>query len=162
VVAVPAPSNYDNSGMMIRVDPDSLYRYATVDMPNNADVIVGHLKNIVDTWNGLQLGWAGTTADEVQDFSKQWTQAVDQLFGTQADPTSGALPKIAIAVNLAAVNYGEAEDVIIKMFTSLVAGLIVGDVQGLGPNAPHSINSPPTRTPNPLNGPITESSPPPA
>jgi uncharacterized protein YukE len=162
VVAVPAPSNYDDSGMMIRVDPDSLYRYATVDMPNQADVIGSHLNNIVDTWNGLQLGWAGTTAQEVQDFSNQWIQAIQQLFGTEADPATGALPKIAMAVNLAAVNYGEAEDVIIRMFTSLLSGLIVGDMQGLGPNAPHSINPPPTRTPNPLYGPITESSPPPS
>jgi hypothetical protein len=162
VIAVPAPSNYDDSGMMIRVDPDSLYRYAAVDMPNHADVIVGHLTNIVDTWTGLQLGWAGTTADEAQDFSNRWIHAVEQLFGTEADPTSGALPKIAMAVNLAAVNYGEAEDVIIRMFTSLVAGLIIGDVQGLGPQAPHSIDPPPTRTPDPQSGPITESAPAPA
>jgi uncharacterized protein YukE len=154
-----APSNYDDSGMMIRVDPDSLYRYATVDISNRAEALANSIENIVQVWNDLKLGWAGDTASEVQDFFDQWNHAVDRLFGTKDDAGSGALPRIADGVDLASVNYGEAEDVVIKNFASLVVGLDIGFVQGLAPHVPHSIQPPPTRNPDPTEGPITESTP---
>jgi hypothetical protein len=165
VVAVTAPSNYDDSGMLIAVDPNTLYQLATVDMVNQADVIGDAISNIVQIWNDLKVGWMGDTATEAQDFVDRWTNAVDQLFGTKDDASSGALPKIADGVDLASVNYGEAEDVVVKMFTSLIASLDLGFVQGAVGHLPHSVTPPPTRTPpDPKDGPIdpvTETAPPP-
>jgi hypothetical protein len=145
---VPAPSNYNDAGMQIRVDPDTLYGYATVDLPHHADVLVSSLNRIHDIWEGLALGWVGTSAAEAQDFSQRWNHAIEQLFGRHDDPKSGALPKIANAVGYASINYGEAEDVAVKMFQSLLDAL----------NAPPGTPTPPLR--NQGEGPVTEQSPP--
>ena len=150
VIIVPAPSNYDDSGMLIRVDPDTLFGYATVDMVNEADVIANAISSIVEIWNGLKLGWVGTTAAEAQDFSNRWNHAVQLLFGTEKDPASGVLPKIAQAVAIASINYGEAEDTVMEMFKTLTDGL----------NAPPGTPGPPTRGQD--QGPVTENAPRPA
>ena len=142
---VQLPSNYDDGRLLIRVDPDSLFHYATVDVVNDAKVIADAVSAISQTWTNLQVGWAGTTAREAQDFSNQWNHAVDRLFGTKKDPASGALPKIAEAVAIAAMNYGQAEDAVTKTFRGF------GDQ-----NAPHSA-PPPTRNHN--QGPVTENAP---
>jgi uncharacterized protein YukE len=145
---VPTPSNYNDAGMQIRVDPDALYGYATVDMKNQAEVLVGSLNRIRDIWQGLALGWVGTSAAEAHDFSDRWNHAIEQLFGTNDDLNSGALPKIATAVAIASINYGEAEDVVVKMFQSLLDAL----------NASPGTPTPPVRHQD--EGPVTEQSPP--
>ena len=150
MVIMPAPSNYDSAGLFIRVDPNTLYSYATGDMVNEAKAVAGAIDSIVNIWNNLQLGWAGASAAEAQDFSKRWVQAVQQLFGTGDQPDSGAFPKLANAVATASVNYGEAEDTVQKMFQSLTDGL----------NAPPGTPGPPTRGQN--QPPITENAPPPS
>lgn len=156
-----APSNYDDSGMMIRVDPDTLFRYATVDIANHASVIVDALNNIAQVWEDLKVGWVGKTAEEAQHFNQRWNQALEQLFGTKDDASTGALSKIATGVALASVNYGEAEDVVVKMFVNMITSQLVGMVQGLPPSQPHSIGPAPTRQPDTTLGPITENAPPP-
>ncbi len=145
-----APGNYDDTSMTIRVDPDSMYRLATVDMANHAQTISDAIHGIVQTWNGLKLGWAGTTASEVQDFNSKWTQAVSWLFGTKSHPKSGALPKIADGVDLASINYGVAEDTVVKNFFNLSNSVDIGALAGLSQPQPGS----PAR--NQGQGPVTE------
>ena len=67
---------------------------------------------------------------------------------SEDDPESGAFPKIARAVGYAAINFGETEDVVAKMFASLSEGLA----------APPGTPQPPTRDEH--DGPVTESTPP--
>jgi hypothetical protein len=148
VVIVGPPGNYDDAGILLRVDPDTLYSYATVDMTQESQVIVDAINNIVGIWNNLKLSWAGTTAEEAQDFSNRWNSAVEALFGTQDKPEDGAFPRLADAVDYASINYGVAEDAIVRMFQSLTNGLN---------SPPHG--TPPTRDQN--QGPITENAPPP-
>jgi hypothetical protein len=59
---MPAPSNYDDAGMLIRVDPNTLYSDATRDMVNEAKAVADALDDIAGIWNNLKLGWAGATA----------------------------------------------------------------------------------------------------
>jgi len=143
------PSDYDDAGMLIQVDPNTLYSYATVDMVNEADLIAQSISSIVEIWNNLRLGWAGATADEAHDFNDRWVHAVEGLFGTKDHPEDGAFPQLASAVDAASINYGEAEDTVMKMFQSLTHDL----------NSPPSTPPPPTRDQN--QGPVTESAPPP-
>jgi uncharacterized protein YukE len=142
---VQMPSNYDDGGLLIRVDPDSVFRYATVDIMNEAKVMANAISTISQTWTNLQLGWVGTSAQEAQDFNNQWNQAIDRLFGTVKDPASGALPKIAEAVATAAVNYAEAEDAVTKTF------------RGFTDNQNPQSAPPPGRNQN--QGPVTENAP---
>jgi hypothetical protein len=143
-----APSNYDSTGLVIKVDPTTLWSYAQNDLPNNSEVVAIAVGNINTIWNNLALGWAGTTADEAQDFNNRWNTTISQLFGTQADPSSGALPKIADAVGMAALNYGETEDTVKRMFDTFSASL----------NSSSPTTPPPDRDDN--DGPITENTPP--
>jgi len=170
---VSAPSNYDDAGLLIRVNADRIFQSAATDIPNQAQVIANAINNIVQIWNGLKLGWVGTTASEAQQFNDQWTNAVKQLFGTDSDPSSGALPRIADGVALAAINYGEAEDAVTKMFNSLTVGLDLSGINaGMQSHMPPGtqplpVGPSPGRTPTPQSGdpvynPVSESAPPPS
>src|ERR1700730_2522552 len=145
---MPAPSNYNDYGILIRVDPTTLYHYADVDIPAQDALIANGVSNIDKTWEGLALGWVGSSATEAQNFNNRWNSAVTKLFGTPEDPSTGALQKIAHAVGLAAVNFGVTEDVVMHMFQSLVDGM------GAPPGQPGS----PSRNHN--DGPVTEVTPP--
>lgn len=144
---MPPPSNYDDPSLLIQVNPNSLWSYATVDMVNEGQAIADAITAIVGIWNSLRLGWAGATADAVQAFSAKWAAAVEALFGTQADPNSGAFAMIANAVAQAAGNYAEAEDSNQKMFLKLSNSI----------TSPSGTPPPPTRDQD--QGPITETAP---
>jgi len=144
---VQPPSNYDDAGLMINVNPDTIYHYAIVNLKNAATVVAGAINAIDGIWQNLQLGWAGETATEAQDFSNKWNTAIQLLFGTEADPQSGAFEQLATAVATAASNYAQAEYSNWQMFESLVNSL----------NAPPGTPPPPTRNEN--NPPVTETAP---
>jgi hypothetical protein len=120
---VPAPSNYDSGELLIDVDPDAIFRYASVDIPGMATAIAAHIHDIVSTWNSLKLGWLGNTSDEVQDFNTRWSAAITKLFGTDDKPEDGILSKVATAAGMGAINYGVAEDAVHQMFTSISNGI---------------------------------------
>jgi uncharacterized protein YukE len=120
-----APGNYNDGGMVISVNPDEMFRLATVDMLNHGQTVSDALNSIADIWNGLALGWVGDSASEAQDFNAKWSSAITALFGPPGDSPSnpsGALNQIANAVANAAVNYGEAEDANLKMFEQYGSG----------------------------------------
>jgi len=141
------PSNYDSTSLVIKVDPTALWSLSQSDLPNDADVVASAIGSIQTTWQGLALGWAGTTADEAQDFNTRWNAAIAALFGTQADPSSGVLSKIADAVGTASLNYAATESTVTTMFTSFSSSL----------NSSSGTQSPPARSNN--DGPITENTP---
>ena len=140
---MPKPANYNDAGLVINVDPTSLWQYGKTDLPAETTTIGDSLNRINDTWKGLKLGWAGTTADEAQDFSDRWNAMITQLFGTKASPESSVLYRIAVAVQTASLNYATTEDEVLKMFKDFDTAMhSSGGVQ------------PPTRDQN--QGPITE------
>jgi hypothetical protein len=142
---VPAPTNYNDASLNINVDPDALWMYGATDLPAQLKAIGDLVGRVHDIWNGLQLGWAGTTADEAQDFADRWNGAVTVLFGTQADPQSSVLYRIAVAVQTASLNYATTEEEVSKMFLDFYDALPGGG----------GTNQPPTRDQS--QGPITES-----
>jgi hypothetical protein len=113
------PANYDNRGLVIQVDPDTMYTDATSTMKAYGDSIADDISSINDTWNGLKLGWMGRTADEAQSFNDKWNAAVRSLFGTKDGPMAGVLNRIQAAVHYASVNYGVAEGVVVTMFNGM-------------------------------------------
>lgn len=141
---VPVPANYNNANLGINVDPNALWTYGATDLPARMKTIGDAVGRIHDIWNGLKLGWAGTTADEAQDFADRWNVAVTTLFGSKAAPESSVLYKIAVAVQTASLNYATTEEEVSKMFLDFYRALPGGG----------GTNQPPTRDQN--QGPITE------
>ena len=118
---MPAPDNYNSRDLVIDVDPGHMWSVATVVLPDGARLIINSLNQINGIWAGLQVGWAGVTADEAQDFGHRWNTTMTYLFGSADEEDSGLLPKIAKGLGLAAINYGEAEDSVQKMFKGFSA-----------------------------------------
>jgi hypothetical protein len=92
------------------------------------------------------------------------------VFGTHADPKSGALNKLDGVAILASINYGAAEDTVAKMFNGMTASLDMGAMEGamtadMPPGtAPLTVGQAPMRTPPAVPpgqtpDPITESAP---
>ena len=140
------PSNYDDTSLQILVDPDGMFARVS-DMQNEAQAVGDAITAIVGIWNDLKLAWVGSSASEAQQFNAAWTAAIQALFGTTADPDSGAFSKVAQAVAMASVNYGEAEDSNKQMFQGLTASL----------KAPPGSLPPPSRSES--QGPVTETAP---
>jgi len=113
-------SVYDTA--TLNVSPGQLY-YSGEMLTNAAIDVVDALNSINATLNGLQLGWAGTTAAEAKDFADQWTAAMIALFGNGKDPKQGTLNQMVTLVNTAAGNFGAAEQAITQMFTSMYDSL---------------------------------------
>jgi hypothetical protein len=114
---VPPPENYNSAALSIRVDPLTLWRYATVDLKDQGTVVAEAIGRIHNIWQGLELGWAGQTAVEAQDFGNRWVASITGLFGTEGDEDSGALVRLQKAVAQAAINYAVTEDTVWRMFT---------------------------------------------
>jgi hypothetical protein len=146
------PSNYDDGGIVMRIDPTTLYQYATSDIPNHAKEIAGHVSNIVNVMNNMtNTEWVGPSSSAAQDFNTKWAKAVNDLFGSNSDPSSGVLPKIGAAVAMAAANYGGAEDTITTNLKDFIAGL---NTPSGGPDA---VGTPPGR--GQTVGPVTQTAP---
>jgi hypothetical protein len=141
---MPTPDYYDDQSIQIRVDPDTMFQLASVAMPTYGGQVADSVNRIVAIWNGLKLGWVGNTAKEAQEFNDLWTTSITQLFGTSGDDGTGILSRLANGVALAAVNYGESEDVVTSMFNQMTTAL--QNAGGSDNSGPRSVNG----------GPITE------
>ncbi len=109
-------SVYDTA--TLNVSPGQLY-YSSEMLTGAATDVVDALNSINATLNGLQLGWAGTTAAEAKDFADEWTAAMVALFGNGKDTDQGTLNQMITLVATAAGNFGGAEQAITQMFTGM-------------------------------------------
>ena len=131
--------NYNVPQTRIFVDPPELYEIG-VKVNARGEDIVALIRNISNIWADLKLGWAGSTATEAEDFAARWTRTADAFFGKEGDTRSvgsvarlpvdgladivpGVLPKVVTAIQLAAANYGQSEDFVVKMFDEMAAAL---------------------------------------
>jgi len=117
--SVELPPWYDHENIVIRVDPLNMFREVTVALPADGGLIAESIGRIVKIWDGLKLGWVGTTADEVEAFNHEWSAAITKLFGTEVVPQTGVLSHIGVGVAQASANYAAAEDVITRMFNAM-------------------------------------------
>jgi len=152
--SVELPPYYDYpEHLVIRVDPLTMSFYADVALPAVDERIAESIGRIVKIWDGLKLGWVGTTADEVEAFNHEWSAAITKLFGSEVAPQTGVLSHIGVAAARASRNYAEAEDVITKMFEGMSDALTEPD-----PRAVHDGNGGGYHDPgrDVSDGPITE------
>jgi uncharacterized protein YukE len=117
-------TNYDNA--VIAVDPVALSAHAK-NLAAYAKDVADSVKRLTDEIFNLPLGWAGKTSDEVQDFAHRWNGLMTELFGTQKDPTSGALNAMSAGTQAAANAYDGAEDELVKLFNKFLQHSSGGD-----------------------------------
>lgn len=136
---VAAPANYNDAGMVIRVDPGAMFQGANLVI-TQANGIMDNVNRVVDIFNNLTVGWVGTTSAEAQDFGNRFDQSVQNL--------ANALQEMGQGTAQAAINYAVTERINAEMFSGLGFSLASADPNG-----------PPPRNSN--DGPISENAPPP-
>jgi uncharacterized protein YukE len=115
----PIPSTYNSSS--ISVDPGGLGGLAQ-DVLAQVQDISNYLSDINAALKGLHLDWVGQASTSASDFNTEWNNAVQRLFGTSGDPSSGALNALTNGLNQAAQNYSGIEDAIVNMFNNFANG----------------------------------------
>jgi hypothetical protein len=145
---VAAPSNYDNSGLVISVDPEALFSAATGGAGGHVSSLVVVSKSLGDeltaigrVWKELDVAWAGRSAAQAEDFANRYDAAVKYLF-------DHVLHHMAVAAGGAAINYAEAEQSITQMFNDFRDG--IANSSSAPPQGPGR---------NDDNGPVTEHAP---
>jgi uncharacterized protein YukE len=117
------PASYD--AVTMTVNPGLLQMSGDM-IQDAAEDIVTALNTIDNTLSNLQLGWAGQTAQEAEDFGDQWMAAMTGLFGNANNPKSGVMDQVIVALLTAAGNFSNAEDAVISMFGQLAMGIVNG------------------------------------
>jgi uncharacterized protein YukE len=124
------PATYAGSGSnaVISVDAELLVNFSK--QVNAALGIIGDdLTTIFGTLNNLQLGWAGQSATEAQDFFDRLDACLTALYGKSGDTTSAdnsMLGRVSNALNIAGNNYLATEDWIISKFDAVSKALSSG------------------------------------
>ncbi|MEV0473637.1 WXG100 family type VII secretion target [Streptomyces prunicolor] len=126
-------TDYDNA--IIFADPQALSTHARNLHTHSSDVAKS-IKRLTDTIFNLKLGWAGKTQTEVNDFVTRWNDLMTQLFGTDADPTSGALNAMAMGTQAACDAFDGAEEVLVTMFNKFTAATAGSGSSDTTPSAP--------------------------
>ncbi|MFI7102503.1 WXG100 family type VII secretion target [Streptomyces sp. NPDC050161] len=78
------------------------------------------VSTIFSTLQELELGWAGATQAEAEDFFTRLEACMTTAFGNEKNPESektSVIARTAQALSASGANYLHAEDVIIKEFT---------------------------------------------
>ncbi|MGY5056053.1 WXG100 family type VII secretion target [Streptomyces sp. 900105755] len=115
------PRNYNT--VTLSVDPNSLN--AACDQVNAAGQNIGDaLADIMNSLSDLRLSWTGDAADVADDFNTRWTTVTEQLYGTQAEPSKGALNILTSGIAKAAQNYANCEGAIKTMFLNFHTGIV--------------------------------------
>jgi uncharacterized protein YukE len=110
----PIPANYDSSS--ISIDPGGLNSCSDAITAQVQD-IANYLGNINNALSNLTLSWVGQAASAASTYNTDWASAVQGLFGTQSDPSTGALNILVSGLSSAAQNYSATEAAIAQMFT---------------------------------------------
>lgn len=108
------PGNYNSTVIVVRSQDMKTASEALITACVN---INSYLGDIIRSLSYLQLDWTGSqSAAEMQQWADRWTDAMTQLFGTEADPSLGILNVLASGVAGAAQNYAQTESNIKFMF----------------------------------------------
>jgi|HubBroStandDraft_1064217.scaffolds.fasta_scaffold26802_4 hypothetical protein len=131
----------DYNAATLHIVPWDVYNAGQI-VQNAAEDIIGALTVIGDTLNKLQLGWVGTSAAEAKSFGDEWTAAMTNLFGSNADPSSGVLNQVIVTLFTAAGNYTASEQAITSMFASMASSLPSPYARTLASDAPAPAEGP--------------------
>ncbi|MFB9835735.1 hypothetical protein [Actinoallomurus acaciae] len=132
-------ADYDSVQTFIVSPRDILVHARNIEAYSQS--IADSLGTIVDTLQGLNLGWAGKTAEEANDFGDRWTAVAKELFGTHDHPEKGALNIVLDGVYIVASLFAGAEQGLKDFFTNMTTAL--ADTSGGGDSGhPDSITDP--------------------
>ncbi|MDN3357277.1 hypothetical protein [Actinomadura sp. DC4] len=120
-------ADYDSVQTFI-VSPRDILVHAR-NIESDSQVIADSLGVIVDALQSLNLGWAGKTAQEANDFGDRWTAVAKELFGTDDHPEDGALNIVLDGVYIVASLFAGAEQGLKDFFTDMTTAL-AGDGGG--------------------------------
>jgi hypothetical protein len=120
-------ADYDSVQAFI-VSPSDILAHAR-NIEADSQSISDSLGTIVDTLQSLNLGWAGKTAEEANDFGDRWTAVAQELFGTDANPEKGALNIVLDGVYIVASLFAGAEQGLKDFFNNMTTAL-AGDGGG--------------------------------
>lgn len=125
--------SYDEASLY--VDPQGLVGQSEA-MLGLARNVSDSLGRINETFRGLELGWAGRTSEEAQDFADRWEAVMRQLFGTRESPETGVLPVIASGLRMVGANFAVSEQALADFFRQFGEGMEGGgDGSGRSPDA---------------------------
>jgi hypothetical protein len=123
--------SYDSPAIIISVDPGQLTELAKSVAAVGLN-IADNVTAINDTLSGLFLSWESGSATEAAELTQQWTNVMNEVFGTTADPSSGTLSRLMTAVETAADNYSYCEGAIEDQFNQ-AADELAGSSPGSAP-----------------------------
>jgi len=115
--------------------PDAFYDDTTLivdtdGLKGQADALRGLVRNVADslsnienTLASLKLGWAGRTADEAQDFGRQWEMVMKEMFGGEGHPEAGVLNAIIMGLLTIRSNFAHTENSLHDFFKKFGEGL---------------------------------------
>jgi uncharacterized protein YukE len=131
-----ATTDYDSA--KLKVWPDGLGLRAN-NLLRQAENVAQSLENINGTLSALQLGWAGQTADEAQDFGRRWEGVMKELFGSQDKPEDGVLNAIVDGLLTTGGIYSKTEKALVDMFTKFGQDLSSGGDSTTPTSAPPNV-----------------------
>jgi uncharacterized protein YukE len=137
--ADPIPANYDNTKLAI--DPASMnsaeqnIQNLVNSISDSVTKISKTLSNLALPWGGYSASWTGYSASMAQQYSDDYKNAVQAVFGTDANPSAGALNVLYGGIGLAADNYNDTENAVMGLFTPFSEG-----GSKLGAHGPQSVN----------------------
>lgn len=137
-----SPADYDSTQTFFVWPSDILVHAENIRLDSQS--IADCLGTIVNTLQGLNLGWAGTTAQEAKDFGDRWTAVAEELFGTKDNPQSGALNIVLDGVYTVGALFAGAEAGLRDFFNNMTAAIEGGGGGDTG--AGHTSITDPTTT----------------
>lgn len=72
---------------------------------------------------GLRVAWQGKAASDAEMVNKQWMAVMNDLFGTEDDPSKGVLSALAGGLDRASANFSKAERGVTGIFKEFHDGL---------------------------------------
>ncbi|WP_326555169.1 hypothetical protein [Micromonospora sp. NBC_01813] len=126
---MPPEIDYDELQGTVAIDLGAVEAAATTLETESGNVGDG-LRNISNAIGGLRLGWAGTTAEQVEAFSNRWIAVATALFGTEAahgddelNASDGVLNVMVSGLRAITRGWSGTEDELKKIFDDALAGL---------------------------------------
>lgn len=109
------PGNYDS--VTVTVNMAELYT-AAQNIVTQVKLVGDYLTVINNTLSNLRLAWTGPAATDADAVNANWNNLMTELFGTQADPSTGILNILSGGVDAGSTNYVTNDWGIATMFSA--------------------------------------------
>ena len=119
---MPHPAVDYDAVALFGVYPQGIVEHAK-NIEKSVVAIGDSLGRIIATFEKLELGWAGKSAQEAEDFAKEWIAVGDELFGPKGKPEQGALNIVLTGVKTVAYLFAHTEHGIADFFHQISVAL---------------------------------------